>query len=299
MKLDLPKIAIAAALSNMGLSWEAPPAALARWNASLHAKDEGEKSDEDTSISIYDAIGYDAWTGSGVTAKRIAAALRSIGPKKDVVVNINSPGGDLFEGIAIYNLLRDHQGKVTTRTVGLAASAASVIAMAGDEIQVARAGFMMIHNVWVMAMGNKSDLRSAADQLDTFDDALAGIYAARTGMEKGKVSKLMDKETWFSGDQAIEDGFADALLPADMIEENEEDEANASASAAVRAIDTILARGGIPRAKRRALINQIKGGAEATPAGGTRDAAQDAKRDAGEVAEVVAGLTDFFKSQAQ
>lgn len=298
MKLDLPKIAIAAALS--GISWEAPPVALARWNAALHAREE-EKAEDDNTISMYDVIGYDPWTGSGVTAKRIAAALRAIGPKKDIVVNINSPGGDLFEGIAIYNLLRDHQGKVTTRTVGLAASAASVIAMAGDEVQVARAGFMMIHNVWVMAIGNKNDLRDAAVQLETFDDALASIYAARSGMEKSKVAKLMDKETWFSGDQAIEDGFADSLLPADLVEETEEDEATASASAAVRAVDTILARGGLPRSKRRALINQIKGGAveAATPAEGTRDAAQDAKRDAGEVAEVVAGLTDFFRSQAQ
>ncbi|MBN0106041.1 Clp protease ClpP, partial [Pseudomonas aeruginosa] len=93
----------------------------------------------------YEPIGYDWWTGEGVTAKRIAGALRAIGGDVDVTVNINSPGGDVFEGLAIYNLLREHKGKVTVRVLGLAASAASFIAMAADEVKIARAGFLMIH----------------------------------------------------------------------------------------------------------------------------------------------------------
>lgn len=249
-KLTLPKMQ--GLHLPQGVSFDLSQSVLARWNAALAAKD--DEDEKDNTISVYDPIGFDPWTGGGVTAKRIAAALRTIG-KKNVVVNINSPGGDLFEGIAIYNLLRDHEGEVTTRVVGLAASAASVIAMAGDQIEVARAGFMMIHNVWVMAIGNRNDLRDAADQLETFDDALAAVYAARTGKEKKEIAKLMDKETWFSGDQAIEGGFADALLPADEVEEKDGEQA---AMAGVRGIDIELARHGVPRAQRRALINRMK-----------------------------------------
>src|SRR6185436_2438068 len=135
------------------------PQALERWAPDLMAA----AASEESTISVLDPIGVDPWTGEGVTAKRIAAALRSIGADKDVVVNINSPGGDLFEGMAIYNLLREHQGKVTVKVLGVAASAASIVAMAGDEIQIARAGFLMIHNTWVIAMGNRNDLREIAD----------------------------------------------------------------------------------------------------------------------------------------
>lgn len=114
------------------------PDALNRWDSSVRAK-----SDSDNVITIYDQIG-DGIFYEGVTAKRIAAALRSIG-EKDVVVNINSPGGNYFEGVSIYNLLAQHKGKVTVQVVGLAASAASVIAMAGDEILMGDGAFMMIH----------------------------------------------------------------------------------------------------------------------------------------------------------
>jgi ATP-dependent protease ClpP protease subunit len=279
-----------------GVSFDLMPSAIARWNGALAAKDD----DEDNSISIYDPIGFDPWSGSGVTAKRIAAALRSIG-KKNVVVNINSPGGDLFEGIAIYNLLRDHPGEVTTRVIGLAASAASVIVMAGDKIQAARAGFMMIHNVWVMAIGNRNDLRDAADQLETFDDALASIYAARTEQEKKAIAKMMDKETWFSGEQAIESGFADELLPADVVEEKEEDE---GAEASLRTVDLQLARKGIPRSERRAIINRIKESV-GTPSAAepkhrsTQDATPKATQDAGEVEAKAKHLVDSFTESFQ
>jgi ATP-dependent Clp protease, protease subunit len=292
-KIQLPKVQ--SLVLPQGLAFELPAAALQRWNDSLVAKEDSD-DEKDTSISVYDPIGMDPWTGGGVTAKRIAGALRSIG-KRDVVVNINSPGGDLFEGIAIYNLLRDHPGRVTTRVVGLAASAASVIAMAGDEIQVARAGFMMIHNVWVMAIGNRNDLRDSADQLETFDDALAGVYAARTGKEKKEIAKLMDRETWFSGDQAIEGGFADALLPADEVEEKS-DEQNA-AEPGVRAVDMALARLGMPRSQRRALINQMKElggkpGAAAPKDLVTQNADRGATHDAGGDAEKAKQMTESF-----
>ena len=123
--------------------WDAPSDVLAKWAEHSFAAAPG--ADADATISIFDVIGEDGWTGGGVTAKRISAALRSIG-NRDVIVRINSPGGDMFEGIAIYNLLRTHPAKVTVEVLGWAASAASIIAMAGDVIRMGLGSFMMVHN---------------------------------------------------------------------------------------------------------------------------------------------------------
>ena len=116
-----------------GISSQISPRALSSWDSSIRAAAEDERT-----ISIYDVIGVDYWTGEGVTAKRIASALRGLG-KGPVTVNVNSPGGDMFEGLAIYNLLREHDGEVTIKVLGLAASAASIIAMAGDTVQIVQA----------------------------------------------------------------------------------------------------------------------------------------------------------------
>lgn len=246
------------------LSWEPPQAVLAKWDAEIHAKEE-----PDNSISIYDQIGSD-WMGEGVTVKRIAAALRSIGEENDVVVNINSPGGSMFEGVAIYNTLREHKGKVTVKVLGLAASAASIIAMAGDEIQVAKSGFLMIHNAWVVAMGNRHDLAEIVKTLVPFDDAMAEIYTERTGLEAKKISKMMDAETWIGGEEAVELGFADALLPSDAAKKDGEGDAQS----ALRRLETALAKSGMPRSERRALIKEFSdtpravGNNAATPGAG-------------------------------
>lgn len=244
-----------------------PDHALSRWKAGIHAATEG-----DATISIYDVIGQDMWTGEGVTSKRIAGALRSIGAR-DVTVNVNSPGGDFFEGIAIYSLLREHPHRVTVKVMGLAASAASVIAMAGDEVQISDVGFVMIHNAWALAVGNRHDMREAADTLEPFDDAMAALYAARAGVEKAEAAAWMDKETWFNGRQAIEAGLADGLLPSTEITEAEQ--GSAKALAAARRIEAALARSGTPRKEGKTLIAELKGSA--------RDAAPAAKRDAGDL----------------
>jgi len=255
-----------------GLQWDIAPKALESWTPNIMAA-----ASTDNTISVLDPIGFDPWTGEGVTAKRIAAALRSIGADEDVVVNVNSPGGDLFEGMAIYNLLRDHKGKVTVRVLGLAASAASIIAMAGDEVMIARAGFLMIHNTWVLAIGNRHDLRDIADTLEPFDAAMADIYAARSGMDQKAIGKLMDKETWINGAAAVEQGFADSLLPADEVKK----EANARRDVlAARRIETVLARSGLTRSETRELMNEYKSGMRDAAGAGTPCAADDDMRDA-------------------
>ncbi len=253
---QLPKIN---ALSIDGVKWDAPSDAVGRWDAAVKGA-----ADSDT-ITMYDMIGSDGWS-EGVTAKRIGSALRAIG-SRDVTVLINSPGGDFFEGLAIYNLLREHPHKVTVKVVGLAASAASVIAMAGDEIQVAKSGFLMIHNAWSLVIGNRHDLRSAADVMDQFDASMADLYAAAAGIEVKEAAAMMDAETWMSGQAAVDAGFATALLPADEIIE-EPDQTNASLAA------KRLAKQGMPRSERRALLEQIKGTHDAAP-GATHDAGAD------------------------
>lgn len=231
------------------------PAALERWNAALRPV----SAAGDNVINIYDAIGEDPWSDAAVTAKTIAAALERTGAQP-VIVNINSPGGDLFEGIAIYNLVRLHQQQVTVRIVGLAASAASIVAMAGDRIEIAQAGFIMIHNAWVMAMGDRHDMREIADMLEPFDAAIAGVYAARTGLEAGALGRMMDDETWLSGEAAVEKKFADGLLTSDQTIEDAAARAALAPIVAVRRIEAALARQGLPRAQRRELIKELKAG---------------------------------------
>ncbi len=242
-----------------GISSQLQPRALDRWHAGVRAASE---TDAERSISVYDVIGYDYWSGEGVTAKRIAAALRSMGAGP-VTVNVNSPGGDMFEGLAIYNLLREHDGEVTVKVLGLAASAASIIAMAGDTVQIARAGFLMIHNAWVMAIGNRNDLMEVAETLKPFDDAMASIYAARTGQDIKAMAKLMDAETWIGGQAAIDDGFADDFLPSDQVKKGD---GKASASA-VRRIEAALRSSGMPKSEAMRLISEFKSSA-GDPAGG-------------------------------
>ncbi|HWL06486.1 MAG TPA: head maturation protease, ClpP-related [Xanthobacteraceae bacterium] len=247
--------------------WDAPSDVLTKWaEHPLTVAD-----DADTTISMFDIIGEDVWTGSGVTANRISAALRSIG-NRDVTVRINSPGGDMFEGIAIYNLLRAHPAKVTVEVLGWAASAASIIAMAGDDIRMGLGSFMMVHNAWGVVIGNRHDMREAATLFDQFDAAIADIYEARTGVTRSDIEQLMDAETFMTASQAVECGFADVV---DDTESHTETNASAQVRPEIlakRRIDAALAQQGISRTERRKMFNQIAG---------THNAAEPATHDAG------------------
>lgn len=241
-----------------GVSSEAMPSALERWNGCIRAA-----GNEDNSISIFDVIGRDYWD-EGVTAKRIAGALRAMNGE-DVTININSPGGDMFEGLAIYNLLREYQGKVTVKVLGIAASAASIIAMAGDEVQIGRGAFLMIHNCWVYAMGNRHDFTQLAQSLEPFDKAMADIYASRSGLDIDAVHQLMDAESYIGGSDAVEKGLADSLMSADAVSEDDD-----SPSAALRKLEALLAKTNTPRSERRKLLKALSGskpGAVANPDG--------------------------------
>ncbi|EOY5419097.1 head maturation protease, ClpP-related [Cronobacter turicensis] len=257
-----------------------PAAAMERWNGSIRAARDG-----DNSISIFDVIGADYW-GEGVTASRIAGALRSLNGA-DVTVNVNSPGGDMFEGLAIYNLLREYDGKVTVKVLGLAASAASIIAMAGDEVQIGRGAFLMIHNCWVCAMGNRHDLAQIATDMAPFDKAMSDIYQARSGLDAATVDKMMDGETYIGGSEAVEKGFADSLLSADEIADDDE-----SPAAALRKLDALLAKANTPRSERRKLLKALSGSTPGAAAAsdGTPSAATIEKETIDRLEAAISGL---------
>lgn len=267
-KENLP---VADVTTRTGVQADLSPLALQRWSPDVRAAGE---TDTSATISILDRIGADFWD-DGVTAKRISAALRAIGDKP-VTVNINSPGGDFFEGLAIYNLLRQHTQEVTVNVLAMAASAASVIAMAGDTVQIAKRGFLMIHNTRIGAAGDRHVLHEVADWLQPFDEMSVEIYAARTGKPADELAKMLDRETWITGQSAVDQGFADDFLPADMVE------ADASeASAGLRAekkFDLIAAQSGLTSSARRQLLQDLKGGKPgAAPTGmpGAADIEQD------------------------
>jgi ATP-dependent protease ClpP protease subunit len=172
-------------------------------------------------VRIYDSIGW--W---GVTAKDFAAELDAISAD-EIVLRINSSGGDVFDGFAIYNLLRDHPAKVTTIVDGFAASIASIIALAGDTIQVHEASVVMIHDPWGVGIGNATELRELADVLDkTIAAPMAKLYSDRMDTPIAEIRNLMEAETWYTGEEAVEAGFASELITSAP---PEEDGAKASA----------------------------------------------------------------------
>ena len=183
---------------------------------------DGETAD----LYIYDEImpAYMVeWWGSGVSAEGLIEALSEISAST-INVRINSPGGDVFEAIAIYNTLVSHSATINVYVDALAASAASIIAMAGDKITMMIGSQLMIHDALGIEMGNAADMRAFADFLDKQSDNLASIYKAKAGGDVADWRALMLAETWMFADEAIEMGLADELYAAEPEEESEESE---------------------------------------------------------------------------
>lgn len=165
-------------------------------------------------LEIYDIVGDLGLLGGGVTAKDVLAKLGD-SEAKEIQVRINSAGGSCPEGLAIYNLLRERSEagtKVRVRIDGLAASIASVIAMAGDEIEIASNAFLMIHEAWADVKGRAEDLRRTADLLDDTGDSLIAIYAERTRLSEDRLRDMCRAETWLTANEALELGFADRVI---------------------------------------------------------------------------------------
>lgn len=164
------------------------------------------KADDETAIYIYDEISW--W---GISADRFVRDLRAVTSKK-IALHLNSPGGDVFDGIAIYNALKQHTATVNVTVDGIAASIASVIAMAGDSVAVAKAAMFMIHEPFAFVIGDAKDMRKQADALDLMGDSIAGIYAARAGGNVEFWRGKMADETWYGDQAAVDAGLADALV---------------------------------------------------------------------------------------
>jgi len=167
----------------------------------------------ETELVLYGEIGYDWWSDSGLTAKTVTDFLAKLpNGTTEISVRINSPGGDVFEGVAMYNALINSGLKVHVKIDALAASIATVISMAGDTIEMAGNGQFMIHKAWTVAAGNADDMRSTADLLDSIDSgSIASTFGARTGLEESEILDLMKAETWFDAKAAKEKGFIDTI----------------------------------------------------------------------------------------
>lgn len=182
--------------------------ALSRDNAGKGAGIRSEAAGDDTTtIYIYDAI--DSWWG--VSAADFARELKAVTTPK-VVLRINSPGGDVFEARAMMTAIADHPAHFTARVDGLAASAATALTLACDTVEIAEGGFYMIHQAWTFAMGNADELAATVALLGKIDDVLVDGYVGKTGKGTDEIRAWMKAETWFSAQEAVDNGFADSVI---------------------------------------------------------------------------------------
>ncbi len=221
-----------------------------RWDQTLQATDDAPRV-----VMIAGVIGYPEWA-EGTTAKMVARKLEELG-SGDIVARINSPGGSFFEGQAIHNLLRQHDGKVTVEVLGVAASAASVIAMAGDEIVMPKTAWLMIHNVSGITAGDKRLHQKAIDVMAKFDEVSADLYAERSGKTYREIVQMMDAETFLGGADAVEQGFADRLMADGKVKDSGKKQQSMFANAK-KLLETAGQKGGLSRSDVRGAIAQLR-----------------------------------------
>lgn len=174
---------------------------------------EAKAETDEATIYLYDVIGYDWWTGDGVTAKQFAKDLASIKAGK-IHLRINSPGGDVFEARAMVTAIQQHPAHIVAHIDGLAASAASFMAMHADEIEITDGAFFMIHNGWTLALGDRHDMRETANLLEQIDASIVDDYHGKTGKDRVELAAMMDAETWINARDAVAIGFADRMADA-------------------------------------------------------------------------------------
>jgi len=168
------------------------------------------QTEEKANLDIFDQIGLD-WWGDGITAKTFNRELSRV-TAKEIDLHIDSPGGEIHDGFAIYNALKEHPAKINVIVDGLAASIASVIAMVGDTITMHKNSMLMIHEPWGGVSGNSTEMRKYADLLDKLKAQIIDVYTSRTGMDKEETTSLMDAESWLTADESVDFGFADTII---------------------------------------------------------------------------------------
>lgn len=172
------------------------------------------KSETEAEIAIYAGIGQDYWgDGSMISAKDFYERLKDIkSTVKTITIRINSPGGDVFDGIAIYNILKQHKAKKVVYIDGMAASIASIIALAGDEIYIGEGAMYMIHLPWTWTMGNRMELDNTVNLLMDIEEQMIGIYVKKSGLSRIEVKKMLEDETYMYGQAAVDKGFVDSTM---------------------------------------------------------------------------------------
>ena len=164
----------------------------------------------ETELLFNGPISEDTWWGDEVTPALFRDELAKV--SGNLTVWLNSPGGDVFAASQIYTMLRNHPGKVTVKIDGIAASAASVVAMAGEETLISPTGMLMCHNPMTCAMGNKADMEKAIALLDEVKESIINAYAEKSHLSRNKIARLMDEETWMNAEKALQLGFVDGIL---------------------------------------------------------------------------------------
>lgn len=168
-------------------------------------------------LELNGTIAEESWFDDDVTPQLFKEELNA--GNGDITVWINSPGGDCVAAAQIYNMLSNYAGKVTVKIDGIAASAASVVAMAGDKVLVSPVSMMMIHNPATIAWGDSAEMQKAVAMLDEVKESIINAYEIKTGLDRRKLSKLMDAETWMDANSAVEYGFADEIMRRNTAED--------------------------------------------------------------------------------
>ena len=224
----------------------------------LDAKKSTDKLVIDGELVLYGTVGASWWDGeNSFSAKEVIEALAGL--KGDITVRINSGGGSAWDGIAIHNALKAHKGRVTVRVDGVAASAASVILMAGAEIVCPSNASIMIHNAATLAWGNKAEIEKTRAMLEKLDGQMAELYADRTGQKPKAIADMMDAETWMTGAEAVSKGFADTTTADDA------SEPAAFAYAAYRNAPAALARASLPLPAAAPAVRPVSPISDASP----------------------------------
>jgi ATP-dependent protease ClpP protease subunit len=202
------------------------------------------QTDGTLELLVYEEIGENWWSGGGVTAKSVKERIDSAGVFNRIAVRINSPGGDAFEGVAVFNLLRAQGKPIDVYVDGIAASAASIVAMAGDVRMMGSNAMMMIHNAWSSCVGYAEDMRKMADTLDKVSLAVAQTYIDRAKLSAEDVKAMMDAESWLGAQECFDKGLATAIVG------NEGDPAAAEAMALARSFKSLSRLKTVPEVLR-------------------------------------------------
>ncbi len=229
------------------------------WNWVKNDADETLGVPETRTLFLNGEISDETWYGDEVTPALFRDELNA--GTGDITVWINSPGGDVFAAAQIYNMLMDYSGNVTVKIDGLAASAASVIAMAGTTVLMSPVAMMMIHNPATIAIGDAGEMRKAIDMLSEVKESIMNAYEIKTNLSRARISHLMDAESWFNATKAVELGFADGILfdsPAGQGEETQEqDKPEAIMFSRMAITNSLLSKLIPPKPEKKTPIDQL------------------------------------------